>query len=39
MNVTAANSFIEPPIDDSERAEKNISSDTNHDTGRPRAGK
>src|SRR5437588_2649721 len=39
MNVTTANSTIEPPISDSDGAEKNISSDTHLGENRVRGGK
>ena len=44
MNVTTANSVIEPPIGDSNGSEenileKNMSSDSNRDQNRPRSGK
>src|SRR5437868_4873040 len=39
MTVTVANSVIEQPTLDSEGAEKNISSDAQHDASRARGGK
>jgi tRNA pseudouridine55 synthase len=39
MTVTTANGVIEPPIDDSEAVEKNISSENHRDGNHPRSGK